>query len=177
VKSIWRRRSGLPFARSLRKHWRTFNHCMICFHDASLNKGRTNTKLIDRDFPHQVEMIGCSLESICYDLEGPFHVRFSPESRRVRCTGSCLLGPKADMRTNWPATSIACSGLRAAVSVWSLGRHSPTPLFQPNDQWDGAPVGAAHSPLVGVRQLAGVCTFDAVKRQGRGHSRRWWRYL
>jgi hypothetical protein len=45
---------------------------MICFHDASLNKGRTNTKLIDRDFPHQVEMIGCSLESICYDLEGPF---------------------------------------------------------------------------------------------------------
>jgi len=68
---------------------------MICFHDASLNKGRTNTKLIDRDFPHQVEMIGCSLESICYDLEGPFHVRFSPESRRVRCTGSCLLWAKS----------------------------------------------------------------------------------
>ena len=35
---------------------------MICFHDASLHKGRTKTNLIERDFPHHVEMIGRSLE-------------------------------------------------------------------------------------------------------------------
>ena len=67
---------------------------MHCFHDASLHKGRTKTKLIERDFPHHVEMIGCPLE---FNLLRFGRSRPCPlwvRSGHVRCKRSCPLYPR-----------------------------------------------------------------------------------
>src|SRR5262245_3490559 len=66
--------------------------------------------------------------------------------------------------------SIVGLWLRATAGVQLFWATISTTLFQPNDQWHGAPVGAAHGSFISVRQVASVRTRDPVKRQGRRHS-------
>ena len=68
---------------------------MIRFHDASLHKGRTKTKLIERDFPRHVEMIGRSLEFNLLRLGKSRSCPLWVKSGHVQRTGRCPLSAKS----------------------------------------------------------------------------------
>ena len=68
---------------------------MIRFHDASLHKGRTKTKLIERDFPHHVEMIGCLRDFNLLRLGRSRSCPLWVKSRHVQRRRSCPLPPES----------------------------------------------------------------------------------